>query len=100
MKTRRCIEIRTYRRRTTVILRGQPAREFAGQPPLQADAWHTVAADSPRMERAESEQPPLTRSPSGSLPPDIKREVKSEERKKGRKACSGARNENDEEAKP
>ena len=69
MKTRRRIEIRTIRRRTAVILRGQPAGEHVGPPPLQAAASHTVAADSTRPETAEPEQSQIKQLSQGNLSP-------------------------------
>jgi hypothetical protein len=67
MKTRRCIEIRTFRRRTTVIRGDKPAGGPVGLPPHHADTSHTVAAGSPRTERSEPERPQIKQLPQGGL---------------------------------
>lgn len=67
MKKQRRIEITTFRRRVTVVLRDKPVGGHIAAPPHQADAPHTVAADSPLAEAAEINQPQVGPLPANSF---------------------------------
>lgn len=67
MNKRRRIEITTFRRRTTIVLRDHLVSDPIVPPPGQGDMWQKAPADSPQEEEAELNQRHAKKPPPGSL---------------------------------